>query len=390
VLLDLGVAATEAEILIAGTPTYFAPEVAALFATRIANAPRISHKADVFSLALALRNALDPSLGRDVDRRASVDPFIEHRAENIPPFPKAADLRYLKSYFARTLSLDPDERPTATELARSLDVLLEPERKRARLRGVIAVMMPLLVIAVLATGWVYSSLTRQVKVEREAAVRASARASNLEADLGESERARVGIETETDRISALLEDGQASNAALSSRLTAAQRSLTDASGRIATLEKRIRILVEELTAVRARETTTRQQLAETTTRFEAERARASSAEQRVSTTNADLERTRAALATAHANHAATTERAAGLSADLARVESDLASVRSELAALRSDRARLESLLSNATAEAARAGNARDEAVREAEQLRRRVRELEARGATTPVPVQPAP
>ncbi|MGB8331449.1 MAG: protein kinase, partial [Polyangiales bacterium] len=54
VLLDLGVAATEAEMVVAGTPTYFAPEVAAQFAS-VERKPVVSNKADVFALALSLR-----------------------------------------------------------------------------------------------------------------------------------------------------------------------------------------------------------------------------------------------------------------------------------------------------------------------------------------------
>lgn len=60
VLLDLGVAAKDAENVLAGTPNYFAPEIAARFA-REPDPPHITNKADVFSLALALRNALSPS-----------------------------------------------------------------------------------------------------------------------------------------------------------------------------------------------------------------------------------------------------------------------------------------------------------------------------------------
>ena len=68
VLLDLGVAAKDAELVLAGTPAYFAPEVAARFAG-VPDPPPVGPKADVFSLALTLRHALDPSPREDVAAR---------------------------------------------------------------------------------------------------------------------------------------------------------------------------------------------------------------------------------------------------------------------------------------------------------------------------------
>ena len=52
VLIDLGVAAKEAEMIVAGTPLYFAPEIAAQYAGK-AERPPVNAKADVFSLALS-------------------------------------------------------------------------------------------------------------------------------------------------------------------------------------------------------------------------------------------------------------------------------------------------------------------------------------------------
>ena len=142
VLIDLGVAATEAERLVAGTPTYFAPEVAAQFAT-VPRKPRVSTPADVFSLALALRNALEPATQDDVPAGA-VDSFIESRARERPPRFTQRKLRFLQKTFDRWLALDPDERPTARELADELEVLIDPEVRRARrsrlLRGALPVL----------------------------------------------------------------------------------------------------------------------------------------------------------------------------------------------------------------------------------------------------------
>src|SRR5690606_8704588 len=139
-------------------------------------------------------------------------------------------------FFERTLSLDPDERPDASALAEALDVLLEPERRRARRRSVLSIVLPLLVIAALATGLVYSTLTREVREQRDAAGRAEVRAGALEADLDAAERAREDVANEAARIAALLARGRASNEELSSRLGAAQQSLTEASARIDVLD----------------------------------------------------------------------------------------------------------------------------------------------------------
>ncbi|MBC7173370.1 MAG: protein kinase, partial [Polyangiaceae bacterium] len=145
VLLDLGVAATEAEIVVAGTPTYFAPEVAAQFSGK-QSAPPITLKADVFSLALALRNALEPSTKSEV-RGGAVEAFIAERAERPPAPPSDPDLRFLAPSFRRWMSLDPDERPTAEELAEELEVLVLPERRRRRRKALFAAVAPIVALA---------------------------------------------------------------------------------------------------------------------------------------------------------------------------------------------------------------------------------------------------
>src|SRR3954471_21753770 len=78
VLIDLGLAVKDAELVLAGTPTYLAPEVAARFAGVPDPAP-IGPKADVFALALTLRQALDPSASDDA-AGGRVDSFVSARA----------------------------------------------------------------------------------------------------------------------------------------------------------------------------------------------------------------------------------------------------------------------------------------------------------------------
>ena len=134
VLLDLGVAAKEAEMVVAGTPTYFAPEVAAQFAS-VPAPHRPGPKADVFSLALSLRNALEPETQEDVAAGA-VERFIERRAAGKPDLFTKPDLKFLDPSFGRWLNANPEERPTAEELALELAILTRPEDRRNRLKRV--------------------------------------------------------------------------------------------------------------------------------------------------------------------------------------------------------------------------------------------------------------
>jgi hypothetical protein len=92
VLIDLGVAAKDAEMIVAGTPLYFPPEIAAQYANE-AYKPKVTAKADVFSLALALRNALEPGTQEQVPGTA-IEAFITHRANNPPVGPTARALSY--------------------------------------------------------------------------------------------------------------------------------------------------------------------------------------------------------------------------------------------------------------------------------------------------------
>src|SRR5688572_22887850 len=94
VLIDLGLAVKDAELVLAGTPTYLAPEVAARFAGVPDPAP-IGPKADVFALALTLRQTLDAS---PADSVTSVDEFVSRRARVAPRAPSRRDLKDLRGH----------------------------------------------------------------------------------------------------------------------------------------------------------------------------------------------------------------------------------------------------------------------------------------------------
>ena len=76
------------------------------------------NKADVFALALSLRNALEPETQEDVAAGA-VDTFIEQRSKATPGAPTRRALKYLKPSFDRWLSHDSEERRTTSRAART-------------------------------------------------------------------------------------------------------------------------------------------------------------------------------------------------------------------------------------------------------------------------------
>jgi serine/threonine protein kinase len=184
VLLDLGVAATEAEMVVAGTPTYFAPEVAAQFAS-VDRKPPVTHKADVFALALALRNALEPETQEDVAAGA-VDTFIEYRSKETPSAPKRRPLRYLKPSFDRWLSWDAELRPSADDLAAELSVLSLPEERKARIKTILRWTIPMALALLGAAGAAVTVFYQQAETQREVAQQAQLAATGLMRDLADT------------------------------------------------------------------------------------------------------------------------------------------------------------------------------------------------------------
>ncbi|MCB9667798.1 MAG: protein kinase [Myxococcales bacterium] len=183
VLLDLGVAATEAEVFLAGTPMYFAPEVAAPFASA-PNRVEITGKADIFSLALALRNSLEPQTQEEVEGGA-VEAFVQHRVGHVPALPQGKKLQYLHSYFEQWLAVDPNERPTAEEFADQLSVLTRPEERRARAMRTLRWLIPSAAAMLIAFGAVVMVLANQAEIQKYRAQRARTEAAQAKAGLSE-------------------------------------------------------------------------------------------------------------------------------------------------------------------------------------------------------------
>ncbi|HEY8430022.1 MAG TPA: hypothetical protein VIL20_16685, partial [Sandaracinaceae bacterium] len=238
VLLDLGVAVRDAEAVLAGTPGYFAPEVAALFAG-IPDPPALSDRSDVFSLALTLRNALEPETMEDVVG-GSVDAFVARRARRTPAPPSSRSLAYLRPCFERWLALSPDERPSADQLARELRVLTEPEERRERTWAILRWVVPLVVAFVTlgSTGlWIASREAKFQRLEAERARQmaaaqraiaqsAQARAADFRQDLTEEARMRRELEQQIAELQREYQSSRLTREDLVSRLARTEAELS--------------------------------------------------------------------------------------------------------------------------------------------------------------------
>ncbi|MEZ4253577.1 MAG: protein kinase [Polyangiales bacterium] len=241
VLLDLGVAATDAELVLAGTPTYFAPEVAAQFAYREGDAlPEfpIGPAADVFALALALRNSLEPST-QPMVKDDDVEGFIRDRASAVPTPPSGPDLRYLRSHFARWLSLDPANRPTANELAEQIAVLTLPEERRERRLRVIRVFGPILLALLVVFGVVANQLVEAAAVQEEKAERLEAERAAEASRAAEAEQQAEALGEAIAEARADIENAALSREELERRLVDAQARLRVAQGNATRLRRQL-------------------------------------------------------------------------------------------------------------------------------------------------------
>lgn len=128
VLLDLGVAAPEGDLALAGTPVYFAPEMARRIVDEDADVG-VSSKADVFALALTFLHSL---AGLPDLEGTSLEAFVAMRAKSPPEFPSVRGLGALEPVLRSALALDPVDRPSADEIALAFEVAAGTVQRRAR------------------------------------------------------------------------------------------------------------------------------------------------------------------------------------------------------------------------------------------------------------------
>lgn len=282
ILLDLGVAAKDAELVLAGTPAYFAPEVAARFAGAPDPAP-VGPKADVFSLALTLRRALDPDTSEDVAGGA-VDAFVAFRATRPPTPPERRELRDLKPHFERWLNLSPDLRPSAEQLYRELSVLTRPEEQAARRLSVMRWAIPTLVALLALFTTVVYVLSREAALQRldaaqarERADQARDRAASISASLSEQQALRKELEAHVANLEQQYQTSRLTREQLASRLAQTEGELAILVEQKGALAQRVRLLETEERELKREQKQLKGELDESTARGK--------------TLEADLERT---------------------------------------------------------------------------------------------------
>jgi hypothetical protein len=244
VLLDLGVAARTAEVVLAGTPAYLAPEVAAHFAGLPDPAP-VGPKADVFALALTLRDALKPDLGAGPPC-TSIDAFVARRATQVQEVPQSRALRDLRGAFERWLALRPDDRPSADALCRELAILTAPQRRSARRAAALRWAVPTTVAVLAVFSSVVFWLSREAALQRAgaadalwAANQARERAAALYTDVRVQQARSRRLEADVSRLQGDIDQSQLSRAELTRRLELAESTLQMALERIGTQRRRL-------------------------------------------------------------------------------------------------------------------------------------------------------
>lgn len=288
ILIDLGVAAKDHEALIGGTPVYFAPEVAAHYA-QVGEGAIVGPKADVFALALSLRNALEPETEEDVPAGA-VEAFIQRRATTAPPLPTRRDLAFLRPYFARWLAVDPDERPSAEQLAKELEVLTRPEERSARTRRTLSWLVPMLASVTAIFVAVVYTYARETAHQRRVIDRARVEVANVRADLLVEEARRQALDQDHAQLMQQYEEGRLSRSELAGQLATAQGQIEILGGRIASLIAERDQIATDIAAVRARLTQSESTLASTAGELREARDERHSLETQIAEARAEHER----------------------------------------------------------------------------------------------------
>ncbi|HET9956822.1 MAG TPA: protein kinase [Polyangiaceae bacterium] len=299
VLLDLGVAAKDAELVLAGTPAFFAPEVAARFAG-VPDPPPVGPKSDVFSLALTLREALDPSPTASLATGA-VDAFVTFRAGHGASPPRRAELSDLRGCFETWLHLSPDVRPSAEEFRNQLGALTRPAERRARRLELMRWAVPIAFTVLVLFVAVVFVLSREAKLqridadtERARAERARDRAASMHASLEEEEARRRKLESDISRLEGAYQNSRMTREQLAARLANAEGETSALLDRQQLQQSRLRQQSEEV-----------RQLRELGARLVGE---TESLRRRRDELASELDRTKAALDLERARHAETAAR----------------------------------------------------------------------------------
>jgi multidrug resistance efflux pump len=375
VLLDLGVAAKEAELVLAGTPIYFAPEVAAQYA-RVEEPHPVTSAADVFSLCLSLRNALEPASREDVAAGA-VERFIERRASTSPRPPHSRDLRYLKGHFERWLHLEPERRPKAEELAKELSMLTAPEERRARRLRFVRWFGPLAIAFVAIFFAVVYGLNRRAELQeletaraRLEADRAQLEVAGMQEDLSAAAEREKSLEQDVAQTLERYRSSEMTREELTNKLARAEGESRMLRGMVSEEKRRSGLFKTELDSSVEENAKLTKRLARARESLDTERANVTKLTRNVETLDEELTQARAEAAEA-------TLRADGLDGRVAALQEQL-----ELEASASRRLEQELVDARQALETAQQAMAR--ANRRVEQLERRLTALK-RGSKATIP-----
>jgi serine/threonine protein kinase len=239
VLLDLGISTRRGENPKGLTVEFASPETAAAILGE--GTKPIGAAADVFSLALVLRNALDPSLASPVITE-HVIPILHQRATQPVELPQRSDLKFMEPYFRRWLSHHPEDRPSAAELAEEFVILTEPERQQEARRRLLKRVVPIVSVAMV----LIAALVWRVREQGSAL---HARQQELAEERKEGEELRKQSEAQLAQLELASQKLGNERQQLTQALSAARRlngQLAQSTQRVTALNQRVGKLRDEV------------------------------------------------------------------------------------------------------------------------------------------------
>jgi hypothetical protein len=238
ILLDMGVGAWGHELVPAFTPAYVAPEMARthLDLREGKQAQAVDGKADVFSLALTLFDALVPD-ARDASLYTGETKELARRARCGAELPRVVALADVQRDFESWLAIDPRHRPSARELSRELSALTRRDEQRAEQKRLRARLLPWLaaascLVAMLVFLLGQERVQSKVKDQRlgvQAVQIDEAREALTAAANVSHERAQeaMSLSIENDGLVAMLDEARAQRLHLQRALESEQRALRE-------------------------------------------------------------------------------------------------------------------------------------------------------------------
>ena len=385
VLIDLGVAALDSEMVFAGTPQYFAPEIAAQFGER---GPKraITNSADVFSIALALRNALEPQTAEEVTT-ADFEAFVDHRAAHPPKPPEGAQLRYLAPYFRRWLSLDPRVRPSIDQFANELAILTAPEERRTRRNRTLRWLIPSILAIATGFGAVVYVMGKNTELQTLRAARAQNEVSVVRADLKIAGARQQALQEDLSAAQASIESSQLTRAELATQLAQKEEQIRITREDLVKADKLEKQLHTDIADMTARNVALDAELASTHTQLTLEQERANRLGNDLTHTQSELAQREQALSQTRTDNATLSNELGASRLRATQLATENENRRAQIAANETRMHDLERRISESETERARLEISSGELRRDVARLER---ELSAARTPAPAPTLPTP